>query len=79
CRENLLDVLGPLIKIIELAESVRVLGDPLPTDLVAGWAQRVVCLLGNVKCAISTERRCSLLIKIDPKLGELAALEAGAD
>ncbi|KAJ1189133.1 hypothetical protein NDU88_005884 [Pleurodeles waltl] len=78
CQDKLLDVLGPLTKIIELADSAKTSGEPLQMDLVAGWAQRAVCLLGNGNCTISTERRRSLLIKIDPKLGELATSEAGA-
>ncbi|XP_069082882.1 uncharacterized protein [Pleurodeles waltl] len=78
CQDKLLDVLGPLTQIIQLAEHARRTDTPLPTDIVAGWAQRAVCLLGNANCAISTERRRSLLIKIDPNLEELSGSEAGA-
>lgn len=77
CQDKLLDVVGPLTKIIELAERAHESGQPLPTDDVAGWAQRAVCLLGNANCALSAERRRSLLLKIDPKLGELLSSEAG--
>ncbi|XP_078506464.1 LOW QUALITY PROTEIN: uncharacterized protein LOC144765813 [Lissotriton helveticus] len=77
CQDKLLDVVGPLTKIIELAERSQESGQPLPTDDVAGWAQRAMCLLGNANCALSAERRRSLLLKIDPKLGELSS-EAGS-
>ncbi|XP_078518429.1 uncharacterized protein LOC144783208 [Lissotriton helveticus] len=77
CQDKLLDVVGPLTKIIELAERSRESGQPLPTDDIAGWAQRAMCLLGNANCALSAELRRSLLLKIDPKLGELSSSEAG--
>ncbi|XP_078506884.1 uncharacterized protein LOC144767203 [Lissotriton helveticus] len=78
CQDKLLDVVGPLTKIIELAERSRESGLPLPTDDVAGWTQRAMCLLGNANCDLSTECRRSLLLKIDPKLGELSSSEAGS-
>ncbi|XP_069094160.1 uncharacterized protein [Pleurodeles waltl] len=78
CQDKLLDVLGPLTQIIQLAEWAKRSNSPLPTDIMAGWAQRAVCLLGNANCALCAERRRSLLIKIDPKLGELSNSEAGA-
>ncbi|KAJ1143653.1 hypothetical protein NDU88_009958 [Pleurodeles waltl] len=78
CQDKLLDILGPLTQIIQLAEHAKHTNSALPTDIVAGWAQRAVCLLGNANCALSVERRRSLLIKIDPKLGKLSNSEAGA-
>ncbi|XP_078503595.1 uncharacterized protein LOC144762312 [Lissotriton helveticus] len=78
CQDKLLDVVGPLTKIIELAQRSKESGMPLPVDDVAGWAQRAICLLGNANCALSAERRRSLLLKIDPKLGELSSSEAGS-
>ncbi|XP_078534007.1 uncharacterized protein LOC144820300 [Lissotriton helveticus] len=78
CQDKLLDVVGPLTKIIELAQRSKESGMPLPVEDVAGWAQRAVCLLGNANCALSAERRRSLLLRIDPKLGELSSSEAGS-
>ncbi|KAJ1128513.1 hypothetical protein NDU88_006891 [Pleurodeles waltl] len=51
---------------------------PLDPEVVLQWAQRAICLLGNANCAISTERRRSYLIRLDPKLAELANNEAGS-
>ncbi|XP_078541642.1 uncharacterized protein LOC144827071 [Lissotriton helveticus] len=78
CQDKLLDVVGPLTKIIELSQRSKETGMPLPVEDVAGWAQRAMCLLGNANCALSAERRRSLLLKIYPKLGELSSSEAGA-
>ncbi|XP_078518949.1 uncharacterized protein LOC144784149 [Lissotriton helveticus] len=77
CQDKLLDVVGPLTKIIELAQCSKESGVPLSVDDIAGWSQRAMCLLGNANCALSAERRRSLLLKIDPKLGELSSSEAG--
>ncbi|KAJ1148937.1 hypothetical protein NDU88_001761 [Pleurodeles waltl] len=79
CQHKLLDIVGPLTQIIQLAEQAKMSNTHLQTDVVAGWAQRALCLLSNANCAISEERRRSLLIKIDPKLGELSTSEAGAE
>ncbi|XP_078508555.1 uncharacterized protein LOC144768622 [Lissotriton helveticus] len=77
CQDKLLDVVGPLTKIIETAQRSKESGLPMSVDDVAGWSQRAMCLLGNANCALSAERRRSLLLKIDPKLGELSSSEAG--
>ncbi|KAJ1203661.1 hypothetical protein NDU88_007445 [Pleurodeles waltl] len=78
CQDKLLDVVGPLTQIIQLAERAKLSSTPLQMDVVAGWAQSALCLPSNGNCAISAERRSSLLIKIDLKLGELSSSEAGA-
>ncbi|XP_078533318.1 uncharacterized protein LOC144819222 [Lissotriton helveticus] len=77
CQDKLLDVVGPVTQIIQLAERAKESGTAMSTEVVAGWAQRALCFLGNANCALAAERRRSLLIKIDPKLGDLATSEAG--
>ncbi|KAM4748921.1 tubulin alpha-1C chain-like [Rhinophrynus dorsalis] len=42
-----------------------------------GWIQRAFCLLGNANTALSAERRRVILLRIDPKLSEMADSEAG--
>ncbi|KAJ1130747.1 hypothetical protein NDU88_009095 [Pleurodeles waltl] len=43
-------------------------------DLLTGWSQRAMVLLGNANVGINAERR-SVLMKINPKLGVLAEKE----
>lgn len=78
CQDKLLVVLGPLTKILDMAEEAKTSGSIISPDSLSGWAQRAIVFLGNANCALSTERRRSLLIKVDPKLGDLADTEAGA-
>lgn len=78
CQDKLLDALGPITKILDMAEEAKVSGSIISPDNLSAWAQRAVVFLGNANCAISTERHRSLLIKVDPKLGDLADSEAGA-
>ncbi|KAJ1195508.1 hypothetical protein NDU88_004794 [Pleurodeles waltl] len=77
CQDKLLDLSGPLTKILEMAYVAKESGSPVDTDVLIGWAQRSICLLGNSNCAISAERRKSVLMRIDPKLSDLASSEAG--
>lgn len=78
CQDKLLDALGPITKILDMAEEAKESGSIISPETLSGWAQRAVIFLGNANCALSTKRRRSLLIKIDPKLGDLANSEAGA-
>ncbi|KAJ1098294.1 hypothetical protein NDU88_003410 [Pleurodeles waltl] len=78
CQDKLLDVSGPLTKILDLAIQSKESDIPLDTDALLQWAQRVIYLLGNANCAMSNERRRSFLIRLDPKLAELANNEAGS-
>lgn len=78
CQDKLLDVVGPLTNILDMAEEAKVTGSAISPEVLSNWAQRAVVFVGNANCAISTERRRSLLIKLDPKLGDLASSEAGA-
>ncbi|KAJ1116904.1 hypothetical protein NDU88_005109, partial [Pleurodeles waltl] len=77
CQDKLLDVTGPLTKILEMAFLAKESGTPVDTEVLIGWAQRSLCLLGNANCAVSSERRKSILMRIDPKLTDLATSEAG--
>ncbi|XP_078514996.1 uncharacterized protein LOC144773728 [Lissotriton helveticus] len=79
CQDKLLDMLGPLTKILDLgfrAKEASALVDP---DELIEWAQRAVCQLGNANCAVSSERRRSILLKLDPKLAELSSSESGPE
>ncbi|KAJ1130920.1 hypothetical protein NDU88_009264, partial [Pleurodeles waltl] len=77
CQDKLLDVSGPLTKILELAFQAKESGEAINPDVLVVWAQRALCFLGNANCAISLERRRSVLMKLDPKLADLATSESG--
>ncbi|XP_078514883.1 uncharacterized protein LOC144773614 [Lissotriton helveticus] len=77
CQDKLLDAAGTLAKMLDMAEDAKASGSLISPETLSGWAQRAIIFLGNANVAISTERRRSILIKIDPKLGELATSEAG--
>ncbi|XP_078503472.1 uncharacterized protein LOC144762193 [Lissotriton helveticus] len=78
CQDKLLDVVGPLARILDMAESARLDGSDLSAEDVSMWAQRAFCLLSNANAAITHERRKGLLIKLDPKLANLAPLDPGS-
>ncbi|KAJ1088295.1 hypothetical protein NDU88_001453 [Pleurodeles waltl] len=78
CQDKLLDLSGPLMKILDLAIHSKEINSPLDPEVVLEWTQRAICLLGNANCAMSTERRRSFLICLDPKLVELATNKAGS-
>ncbi|XP_044127310.1 uncharacterized protein LOC122921396 [Bufo gargarizans] len=79
CQDKLLDVFGPLTRILEMAEAARIEGSPVDPVELRGWAQRAICLAGNANTAVAIERRKAILFKIDPKLANLALTEAGKD
>ncbi|KAJ1184073.1 hypothetical protein NDU88_000883 [Pleurodeles waltl] len=54
-QDKLLDLAGPITKILELAVQAKEANMPLDPEAVLEWAQRAICLLGNTNCAISTE------------------------
>ena len=60
CQDKLLDMSGPLAKILEMGYEAKASGAPLDPDILVGWAQRSICLLGNPNCALSAERRKSI-------------------
>lgn len=77
CQDRLLDILCPLTKIFEMAESAYLNDSKVDPKELREWTQRAVCLLGNANTALSNERRKSILLKLDPKLIELATKEGG--
>ncbi|KAJ1113946.1 hypothetical protein NDU88_002186 [Pleurodeles waltl] len=77
CQDKLLDLSGPLTNILDLAFQSRETNTPLDTEVVSEWAQRAICLLDNVECAMSTEHRDSFLMPLNPKLADLVPIEAG--
>ncbi|KAM8945686.1 uncharacterized protein RCH25_049004 [Pelodytes ibericus] len=77
CQDKILDVLGPITKIFELVEAAIVEGTSVNPDCLRGWAQMAICLLGNANSALATERRKAILLKIEPKLVNMAISEPG--
>ncbi|XP_078496549.1 uncharacterized protein LOC144752521 [Lissotriton helveticus] len=78
CQDKMLDIVGPLARIFDLAESAHLDGSELSADDISMWVQRAFCLLGNANASITHERRKGLLIKLDPKLANLAPLDPGS-
>ncbi|KAJ1172478.1 hypothetical protein NDU88_004325 [Pleurodeles waltl] len=79
CQEKSLDIIGPLTKITERAEDAKKRGAAIVPEILSGWTQWATCLLVNANCTISAELRRSLLLRLDPKIGELASAQAGPD
>ncbi|XP_078506931.1 uncharacterized protein LOC144767311 [Lissotriton helveticus] len=78
CKNKLLDVSGPLTKILDTAVTAKDKGVPHDSSEIMEWAQRALCFLGNANMALSTERRRSFLMRIDPQLAEMATTEPGS-
>lgn len=79
CQDKLLDVFGPLTKIFELAESARAENAMVDPEELRGWVQRAICVAGNANASLTTERRKSILFRIDPKLSTMALNEPGKE
>ncbi|KAM4749018.1 stereocilin [Rhinophrynus dorsalis] len=77
CQDKLLDILGPITKIFELAEEALKSKSPVDVHVLRGWVQRAICLLGNANSALASERRRAILLKLDPKLADMATSEPG--
>ncbi|KAJ1215184.1 hypothetical protein NDU88_002793 [Pleurodeles waltl] len=77
CHDKLLDILVPITKIVELAVQAKESNSQLDPGTVLEWAQRAMCLLGNANCSMSSEHRKAFLMRIDPKVAELASTKAG--
>lgn len=75
CQDRLLDVLGPLTRIIDSAEESHINGTPLNTELIRGWSQRALIRLVNANASLNAERRRVVLPKINPKLSDMADRE----
>ncbi|XP_056419479.1 uncharacterized protein LOC130360947 [Hyla sarda] len=76
-QDRVLDLLGPLTKILNLAEQAAATNQPVDLVQLRGWAQRAICLVGSANTACSTERRRSILMRLDPQLAHLAETEPG--
>ncbi|XP_078518881.1 uncharacterized protein LOC144784063 [Lissotriton helveticus] len=77
CQDKLLDVVCPLARVLDMAETARLEGSALNPEEISLWLQRSFCLLGNANAAIIHKRRNGLLIKLDPKLANLASQDPG--
>ncbi|KAJ1130328.1 hypothetical protein NDU88_008681 [Pleurodeles waltl] len=55
CQDKLLDLSGPITKILELAVQAKETDTPLDPEAILEWTQRAICLLGNANCSMSTE------------------------
>ncbi|XP_078512122.1 uncharacterized protein LOC144771629 [Lissotriton helveticus] len=76
-QDKVLDMLGLLTKILDLGFMAKESSAMVDPDELIEWAQRAICQLGNANCALSSERRRSILLKLDPKLAELSTSESG--
>ncbi|XP_078526697.1 uncharacterized protein LOC144799322 [Lissotriton helveticus] len=77
-QDKMLDVTGPLTKILDAAVMAKDKNVPLDVSEVLEWAQRAMCFLGNANVAVSTERRRSFLMRLDSQLAEMAPSEPGS-
>ncbi|XP_078509449.1 uncharacterized protein LOC144769260 [Lissotriton helveticus] len=77
-QDKMLDVTGPLTKILDAAVKAKDRNVPLDVSEVLEWAQRAMCFLGNANVALSTERRRSFLMRLDSQLAEMAPSEPGS-
>ena len=77
CQDKVLDVICPMARIFDLAEAARLEDAPIDPEILSLWSQRAFCLLGNASAAITHKRRKVLLLKLDPKLANLAPLDPG--
>ncbi|KAM4748917.1 uncharacterized protein WCC33_006326 [Rhinophrynus dorsalis] len=77
CQDKILDILVPCTKISEIVEASASGGGCIDPLSVRGWIQRAICLLGNVNTALATERSIAILLRIEPKLINLATSEPG--
>ncbi|XP_056375992.1 uncharacterized protein LOC130291262 [Hyla sarda] len=75
CQDKLMDLLGPLSKILDMADEASNSNTTVDTETLKGWIQRAICIFGNANSALSTERKRSILMKIDPQLTNLATAE----
>ncbi|XP_078533441.1 uncharacterized protein LOC144819416 [Lissotriton helveticus] len=75
CKDRLLDLVGPLTRLFDLAEEVKMEGTTVDPNTLSNWAQWAICIFGDANAHISLERRKSLLLKMCPKLVYLASKE----
>ncbi|XP_069078446.1 uncharacterized protein [Pleurodeles waltl] len=78
CQDKVLDLVGRLSRIFYFKESARINNESIDPEELSLWIQRAFCLLGDANSAMMHERRKGLLLKLDPKLANLAAMDPGA-
>ncbi|KAJ1145127.1 hypothetical protein NDU88_011419 [Pleurodeles waltl] len=78
CQDKVLDLVSPLSRIFDLAESARINDESIDPEELSLWIQRAFCLLGNKNLVMTHERRKGLLLKLDLKLANLAAMDPGS-
>ncbi|XP_056402122.1 uncharacterized protein LOC130295423 [Hyla sarda] len=76
-QDRILDLFGPVTMILNLSEQAAATDQPIDLLQLRGWAQRAVCLLGCANTTCATERRRSILMRLDPQLSHLAETEPG--
>ncbi|KAJ1146000.1 hypothetical protein NDU88_012282 [Pleurodeles waltl] len=54
CQDKLLDLSGPLAKILEMTFLAKESNAPIDPDVLVGWAQRAICHLEKANVAIFT-------------------------
>ncbi|XP_044140078.1 uncharacterized protein LOC122930634 [Bufo gargarizans] len=79
CQDKLLDIFGPLAKLLDLAEVAKAENRQVDPVEVREWVQRAICIAGNANTSLAIERRKAILFKIEPKLSNLALTEAGKE
>ncbi|KAJ1105708.1 hypothetical protein NDU88_003113 [Pleurodeles waltl] len=79
CHDKILDVLGQLARIFDMAEEGCINDSEVDLELLRGQYQRVIILLGNANTGILTERRQAVLMKISPNLGDMAGRESSKE
>ncbi|KAJ1200220.1 hypothetical protein NDU88_004046 [Pleurodeles waltl] len=77
CQDKLLDVISPLTRIFDLVDLARFDHIPVNPKELLLLVPSAVCLLSNANAAITHERRKGLLLKLDPKLVNLAVSNPG--
>ncbi|XP_044136978.1 uncharacterized protein LOC122928313 [Bufo gargarizans] len=83
-QDNLLDSVGPLARIMYLADDAYAKADSFSTEDfrewahdIREWAQRCFCFIGNANVTLSSERRKAALFRINGKLADLGTKEIG--
>lgn len=56
CQDKLLDIFGPLTKLLELTGEARATNTPVNPEELSGWIERAICVSRNVNYSLSVER-----------------------
>ncbi|KAJ1152559.1 hypothetical protein NDU88_005334 [Pleurodeles waltl] len=71
------DVMGPLERILDMAEKAYINESPVVLELLRRWSRRAVVMLGNA--GLLAERSKAILMKISPNLGDTSQKESYED